>query len=115
MKKVIGSVFMALLLVGATFAVDVAMAGGKGDGHHRDECKEEDSDTPKEPTLKQDCMSDGLGNRLCFSEEKGFTTVGNPQMPCIETFSEWIICRRPDGKWYKMVKEFIIVEAEENK
>jgi hypothetical protein len=113
MKKVIGSVFMALLLVVAFGAGDFAMAGGKGD--HKDECRDEDSDTPKEPTLQKDCMSDGLGNRLCFSEEKGFTTVGNPQMPCIETFSEWIICRRPDGKWYKMVKEFIIVEAEGNK
>jgi hypothetical protein len=114
MKKVIWSMILGLCLVGAIGSGDVAMAGGKGE--HRDECKDnEQSETPGEPTLKQDCMSDGLGNRLCWSEEKGFTTVGNPQMPCIESFSEWIICRRPDGRWFKMVKEFIIVEAEENK
>jgi hypothetical protein len=60
-------------------------------------------------------MSDGLGNRLCWTKEQGFTTINNPLMPCIEGGSEGVVCRRPHGKWYKMVKEFIIVESEENK
>jgi hypothetical protein len=63
----------------------------------------------------RDCMSDGLGNRLCWTKEQGFTTVKKPVQPCIEGFSEWIVCRRPDGKWYKMVKEFIVEESKENK
>ena len=94
-------------------------------GQDRDEQSRDDKkDKPKEnegcvePADMEpgrDCMSDGLGNRLCWSEEEGFTTVGVPVLPCIEGFSDWIVCRRPDGKWYKMVKEFIVEEAEGNK
>jgi hypothetical protein len=51
----------------------------------------------------RDCMSDGRGNRLCWTREQGFTTVNNPTLPCIAGFSGWIVCRYDDGKWYKMV------------
>ena len=69
---------------------------------------------PPAPVATSDCMSDGRGNRLCWNTEQGFFEVGSPRRPCIVNLTDWVVCRMPDGKWWKMEPQLMVEESPGN-